>query len=207
MTISGTYRLIWRIFVSPIVVLAYLFLSCNIAAAAAPPYSLPKQAELNKIQSAIIYTGKGNIYLELYPLDAPWHVANFKHLADSGFYRNLRFHLYFPGYVIQGGSPDGQPAGSPGWSLPPEFNSRNHETGTLGMARQPDYINPQRRSNGSQFHILLAEAPHMNGSYTIFGKILKGMDVVYKLRKGDLIRDIKVFVRAEGAAVEASPQR
>lgn len=207
MTISGTYKLIRRLFAAQVLVLACVCVFCSSAAAAAPPYSLPKQAEINKIQSAIIYTGKGNVYLELYPLDAPWHVANFKYLADVGFYRNLRFHLHFPGYVIQGGSPDGLPAGSPGWSLPPEFNSREHETGTLGMARQPDYINPQRRSNGSQFHILLAEAPHMNGSYTVFGKVLKGMDVVYKLRKGDLIRDVKVFVRADGAPAEASPQR
>jgi peptidyl-prolyl cis-trans isomerase B (cyclophilin B) len=164
--------------------------------AAPAPYSLPSPTELNKIQSAIIYTSKGNIYLDLFPSDAPTHVANFKYLADTGFYRNLRFHLYFPGYVIQGGSPDGQAGGGPGWSLPPEFSARTHEAGTLGMARQPDYINPQRRSNGSQFHLLLAEAPHMNGSYTVFGKVIKGMDVLYKLRKGDLIRDVRVFVTA-----------
>ncbi|MBX7143751.1 MAG: peptidylprolyl isomerase [Oligoflexia bacterium] len=159
-----------------------------------PPFNLPPKQELQKLQSAIIYTGKGEIYFELYPQDAPWHVANFKYLADKGFYRNRRFHLYYPGYVIQGGSPDGKPSGGPGYSLPAEFNKHPHELGTLGMARQPDYINPERRSNGSQFHILLSDAPHMDGAYTVFGKVVKGLNVLQKLRKDDLIQDIKVYI-------------
>jgi cyclophilin family peptidyl-prolyl cis-trans isomerase len=63
------------------------------------------------------------------------------------------------------------------------------------MARQPNEVNPERRSHGSQFHILLADAPHMNGSYTIFGRVIRGMAVVDALRQGDQILEVKVFVR------------
>lgn len=176
---------------------AFSLASTGVFAEIQVPFALPESKELHKLQSAIIYTSRGNIYLELFPNDAPWHVANFKYLADKGFYRNLEFHLYLPNYVIQGGSPDGKPAGGPGYSLPAEFNQHKHETGSLGMARQPDYINPQRRSNGSQFHIILSESPQMDGSYTLFGKIIKGLDIAKKLRKGDKIKDIRVFVRAD----------
>ena len=165
------------------------------ASAEEAPFTLPKRAELSRIRSAEMTTSKGTIYFELYPEDAPWHVANFKFLADKGFYRGLTFHLYLEGYIIQGGAPGGNPNGGPGYTLPAEFNQYRHEAGTLGMARRPDSVNPERRSNGSQFHILLGDAPQMNKSYTIFGKVIKGMDVVYKLRPGDRIIDLKVFVK------------
>ena len=160
-----------------------------------PPFLLPKPSELAKLRSAIIYTSKGDMYFELYPGDAPWHVANFKYLADKGFYKGLKFDLYYPGYVIQGGSPNGKMSGGPGYELPPEFNKHLNETGSLGMARKPDYVNPERRSNGSQFHILLGDAPHMDGSYTVFGKMIKGSTVLKNLNKGDVIKDVRVFVK------------
>lgn len=159
------------------------------------PFELPPKDKLANIRSAVIETSKGTIYLELFPSDAPWHVANFKYLADQGFYRNLPFHLYYPGFIIQGGAPHGDANAGPGYSLPAEFNSLTHERGTLGMARVMDQLNPERRSSGSQFHILLSTASHMNGSYTIFGRVAKGMDVVDKLRAGDKIRDVIVYVR------------
>ena len=162
------------------------------------PFELPKASELAKLRSAIIYTEKGDLFFELFPEEAPWHVANFKYLADKEFYKGLSFHLYYPGYVIQGGSPDGKPASGPGYELPPEFSKLPNEFGSLGMARKPDYVNPERRSNGSQFHILLSDAPHMDGSYTVFGKLVKGADILKKLEKGDRIKDIKVFVRPSG---------
>lgn len=172
-----------------------LLLPVLASAESEPPFLLPPAPELAKLRSAIIYTDKGNLYFELYPEEAPWHVANFKYLADKGFYRGLKFHLFYENYVIQGGSPDGKPASGPGYDLPAEFSRRPNEFGSLGMARKPDYVNPGRRSNGSQFHILLSDAPHMDGSYTVFGKLLKGSDILNKLRKGDTIKDIKVFVR------------
>lgn len=160
-----------------------------------PPFLLPPQQELSKLRSAQFTTSKGTFWVELYPDEAPWHVANLKYLADKGFYRGLTFHIYEPGYIIQGGAPRPDPNSGPGYTLPAEFNQRRHEVGSLGMARQPNEVNPERRSHGSQFHILLADAPHLNGAYTLFGKVIRGMNVVDALRKGDRIEDIKVFVR------------
>ncbi len=170
-----------------------------------PPFELPARSEILKIRSAILETSQGKLYFELLPEEAPWHVANFKYLADKGFYNGLRFHLYMPGYLIQGGDPKGNGSGGPGYVLPAEFSERNHRFGTLGMARIPDgytkkkrALNPQRNSNGSQFHIMLADAPHMDGRYTVFGKLTGGQDVLARLRKGDSITKLTVYIREGG---------
>ncbi len=170
-----------------------------------PPFSLPLRPELLKLRSAVIETSRGPLYFELLPEEAPWHVASFKYLADKGFYAGLSFHLFQPGYLIQGGDPKGTGFGGPGYSLPAEFSSRNHKFGILGMARKPDayskkkrLVNPERRSNGSQFHILLDEAPHMDGRYTIFGKLVGGRNVLQQLRARDKIKKVTVFVREGG---------
>jgi|GEM_PF-872365 len=170
-----------------------------------PPFSLPQRSELLKIRSAILETSQGKLYFELFPEEAPWHVANFKYLADKGFYAGLTFHMWKPHYLIQGGDPQANGFGGPGYSLPGEFSPRNHKLGTLGMARKPDgynqkkqLINPERRSSGSQFHILLADAPHMDGKYTIFGKLVGGHDVLPKLRPHDTIHRLSVFIREGG---------
>lgn len=185
-------RLVWF----PLFVSFWLLLAITTALAEHdPPFELPAAADLNRIRSAIIYTDRGDMYFDLFPEDAPWHVANFKYLADKGFYRNTHFHIYYPNYIIQGGDPSGNGSGGPGYSLPPEFNSHQHELGILGMARPPDMGNTQRRSSGSQFHILLGRAAQMDGQYTAFGKIIKGLKVLQSLRKGDKIRDIKVFIQ------------
>jgi peptidyl-prolyl cis-trans isomerase B (cyclophilin B) len=161
--------------------------------AAEPPFNLPAADQLRRVKSATIYTNRGRLSFELYPEDAPWHVANFKYLADKGFYKGLSFHIFYPGYIIQGGAPRDGKSG-PGYTLPAEFNRHVHKRGSLGMARRPDQVNPGRRSNGSQFHILLEEAPNMNGSYTIFGQLIDGSDALDQLTKGDIIEDVKVFV-------------
>lgn len=174
----------------------------NASADIHPPFELPKSAEVGKLRTAIIYTNKGKMYFDLFPVDAPWHVANFKYLADKGFYRGLTFHLYEAGYMVQGGDPKGTGFGGPGYSLPAEFSSRHHVFGTLGMARVPDVFldggapaNPARRSSGSQFQIILDDSPHLDGQYTIFGQLTDGASVLKELRQGDVIEDIKVFVR------------
>lgn len=170
-----------------------------------PPFALPARAEILKLRSATIETSQGTLFFELLPEEAPWHVANFKYLADRKFYDGLPFHLYEPGYLIQGGDPKGTGFGGPGYSLPPEFSSRNHKFGALGMARKPDaynrkkqLINPERRSSGSQFHILLNDAPHMDGRYTIFGKLVGGATTLTQLRANDKIRKVTVYVREGG---------
>lgn len=179
-----------------LLIMALSFLTVTEGALCDPPFTLPPRSELSRIRSAVITTSKGEFLVELYPEIAPWHVANFKYLADKGFYRNLRFHLFREGYIIQGGDPSGTGDGGPGYNLRPEFSSLHHVAGTLGMSRRSDDINPERLSNGSQFHILLGDAPHMDKKYTIFGKVVDGMGIVEKLDVGDTIKDVKVYVKA-----------
>ncbi len=171
-----------------------LQMAADHAFAVEPPFILPK--DVGRITSAIVYTDYGDISFELFPKEAPWHCANFKYLADKGFYKNTRFHIYEDGYIIQGGDPSGTGRGGPGYSLPPEFNDHSHTFGTLGMARSADYVNPGRDSHGSQFYIALDKAKHMNGQYTVFGQMKAGEEVLRQLRKGDKILDVKVFLRA-----------
>ena len=170
-----------------------------------PPFNMPPKAEVLKIRRAIVETSKGKIFIELFPEEASWHVANFKYLADKGFYKNLSFHFAQRDYLIQGGDPLGNGRGGPGYDLPAEFSNRNHTLGTVGMARKPDVdektgkrANPERRSNGSQFHILLTDAPHMDGHYTVFGKVVGGFDTLKHLRAGDRIVKVTVLIREGG---------
>lgn len=173
----------------------------SVVAETDPPFTLPAPDELERLRSAIIYTNKGNIYIRLFPKDAPWHVANFKYLADKGFYRNLRFHIHEPGYIIQGGAPGKKANSGPGYTIPPEFNQHLHTTGALSMVRKPNDLDLEhaRRSHGSQFRILLQDAPPMDGQFTIFGKVIKGIKVAQALRQGDLIKNIVVFVKVKQA--------
>jgi peptidyl-prolyl cis-trans isomerase B (cyclophilin B) len=158
---------------------------------------MPPRAELLKIRSAVVQTSQGDFLMELFPDIAPVHVANFKFLADKGFYNGLSFHLVQNDYIVQGGDPSGSGNGGPTYSLLPEFSEKHHVRGSVGMARRADDINPQRLSNGSQFHILLREARHMDKKYTIFGEVIDGLEVIEKLRPGDKIKSIRVFVRKD----------
>jgi cyclophilin family peptidyl-prolyl cis-trans isomerase len=175
---------------------AQLIVACAIAAPEQdPPFSMPDINELSKISSAIITTSRGELVFDLFPVQSPMHVANFKYLADKGFYNGSKFHLFMPDYIIQGGDPSGTGKGGPGYSIPPEFNQLRHQFGSLGMARRSDAKNTERRSNGSQFHILLRSAPHMDGQYVIFGQLIKGRAVLESLRKEDVIEKVAVYVR------------
>lgn len=115
---------------------------------------------------------------ELYEDIAPITVENFEKLAKEGFYDGLTFHRVIPGFMIQGGCPQGTGTGGPGYTIKGEFayngvkNDLKHTTGVLSMARamHPD-------SAGSQFFIMVADAPHLDGQYAAFGKITEGMDV------------------------------
>lgn len=128
--------------------------------------------------TATIDTDHGKIVVELWDDVAPGHVANFNALASNGFYDGLGFHRIIPGFMIQGGCPKGDGTGGPGYTIKAEFNSRKHEPGVLSMARSghPD-------SAGSQFFICLTRenCKHLDGQYTAFGKVTKGMDVVEKI--------------------------
>jgi len=133
-------------------------------------------ASAQQPSTASIETDFGTIELELWPDAAPLHVANFRKLARAGFYRGTGFHRIVPGFVIQGGCPEGDGTGGPGWSVPAEFNARRHVKGVVSMARSahPD-------SAGSQFFICLDDAPHLDGQYSAFGRVTAGMDVVEQI--------------------------
>lgn len=146
-----------------------------------------------KKYTTVIKTAKGDIVLELYPKDAPLSVSNFKQLADAGFYNGLTFHRVVPGFVIQGGDPQGTGSGGPGYTVPAEIGLP-HKKGALAWARTGDQINPERRSSGSQFYITLEPTPMLDGQYTVFGQTLSGMDVVDKIKVGDKIQSVTVKV-------------
>ena len=120
----------------------------------------------------------GIIKAELYPDVAPNSVNNFISLIQKGFYDGLIFHRCIPGFMIQGGCPQGTGMGGPGYSIRGEFshngfsNSLQHDRGVLSMARA---MNPN--SAGSQFFIMVEKAPHLDGEYAAFGKVTEGMDV------------------------------
>ncbi len=124
----------------------------------------------------------GVIKAELYPDIAPNSVNNFVSLVNKGFYDNLIFHRVIPGFMIQGGCPKGNGTGGPGYEIPGEFaangfqNDLKHTRGVLSMARAMD---PD--SAGSQFFIMHDDAPHLDGQYAAFGKVIEGMDVVDKI--------------------------
>ena len=124
----------------------------------------------------------GTIQAELYPDVAPNTVNNFISLAKSGYYDGLIFHRVISGFMIQGGCPQGTGTGGPGYSIRGEFaangiqNDLKHARGVLSMARA---MNPN--SAGSQFFIMHADAPHLDGQYAAFGKVTEGMDVVDRI--------------------------
>lgn len=154
----------------------------------------PKEVTIDKDKKyyAVIHTNKGDITAELYAKDAPLSVTNYKYLADKGFYNGQIFHRFAEGFVIQGGDPTGTGSGGPGYTLPPEIK-RRHKTGALAWARQGNQINPEKRSNGSQFYITLRKTPHLDGEYTVFGQVTEGMRVAGNLRVDDVIESIEVI--------------
>jgi len=129
----------------------------------------------------------GEIQIELLPEDAPKTVESFVTLAKKGFYDGLIFHRVVPGFVAQGGDPKGDGTGGPGYTLKAEFNKRKHVRGTVAMARSqhPD-------SAGSQFYICFAPAAHLDGNYTVFGQVVKGMELVDGLKVGDRMKTVRI---------------
>jgi cyclophilin family peptidyl-prolyl cis-trans isomerase len=140
-----------------------------------------------KTASARITTPKGDIVFTFYPDDAPQHSAAFIKLARAGFYDGLNFHRYEPGFVVQGGDPNGNGSGGPGYNLDAEFNEHPHIKGTVAMARAS---NPN--SAGSQFYIVLDDAPFLNRQYTVFGHVTEGQNVVDQIRAGDAMTSVKI---------------
>ncbi|MCD8317080.1 MAG: peptidylprolyl isomerase [Eggerthellaceae bacterium] len=162
----------------------------------------------NGEEVAVIHTSKGPIRIQLAGEDAPIHVGNFIELAQKGFYDNLKFHRYVPGFVIQGGDPNtrnltpdqvkkgannpasGLGTGGPGYTIKEEYTTNPHNKhldGTLAMARS---ANPN--SAGSQFYLCLGPQPMLDSGYTVFGQTIEGQDVINELRVGDVIESIDI---------------
>ena len=152
-----------------------------------PPINLfvPEHLILQKEAiNATIETNKGEILIELLPDVAPATVSNFIYLTEKGYYNNLLFHRVLPDFVIQSGDPRGDGLGGPGYAIPCEYDEKPFERGTIGIATAG------KDTGGSQFFICHSEQPHLNRRYTVFGKVLNGMDVVDKIEIDDKIIQI-----------------
>ena len=132
-----------------------------------------------------ILTEQGDIVIELYG-DSPLASSNFIHLVEKGFYNGLTFHRREEEFVIQGGDPTGDGTGGPGYSFQDEPVSRSYNRGIVAMA------NAGPNTNGSQFFIMLADAPQLPKQYTIFGNVVEGVDVVDKIEVGDKMLKLTV---------------
>ena len=162
----------------------------------------------NGNEIAVVNTSKGAIRVQLAGNDAPIHVGNFIELAQKGFYNDLKFHRYVPGFVIQGGCPNtrdldtdqvraaadnpyaGLGTGGPGYTIQEEFSTNpnnSHEDGALAMARSQDV-----NSAGSQFYFCLGPQHFLDPNYTVFGQTIEGKDVISQLRVGDVIESIEI---------------
>lgn len=146
------------------------------------------QIDPSKSYRAMIETNKGIIELELSPEHAPKTVNNFVFLAREGFYDGVSFHRVISDFMIQGGDPTGTGRGGPGYRFEDEVegNPLIHEGGVISMA------NAGPNTNGSQFFITLSSQPHLNRKHTVFGRVVKGQEVVDAIRQGDRMERVQV---------------
>lgn len=128
------------------------------------------------------------IEFELYPNEAPGTVANFEKLVNEGFYNGLTFHRVIPGFVSQGGCPNGTGTGGPGYTIKCETqgNPHTHVPGSLSMAHAG------KDTGGSQFFIVHESQPHLNGVHTVFGKVTSGLEAAKAMRNGDVMEKVVV---------------
>lgn len=134
----------------------------------------------NPENALVLKLKDGDVVIELFEDVAPKHVARIKELARQGFYNGLKFHRVIEGFMAQTGCPLGTGTGGSGKKLKAEFNQKPHKRGTVSMARA---ANPD--SADSQFFICFADAPWLNGQYTVFGEVTSGMEYVDNIKKGD----------------------
>lgn len=143
------------------------------------------------MEKAKITTNKGVMIVEFFENDAPNTVANFKKLAQQGFYNGLKWHRVIPDFVIQGGCPNGRGDGGPGYKIDCELDGDNqyHDRGVLSMAHAG------RNTGGSQFFICHSRknTAHLDRNHTVFGKVIEGVDIVDDIRVGDTIDSIELF--------------
>jgi cyclophilin family peptidyl-prolyl cis-trans isomerase/HEAT repeat protein len=144
-------------------------------------------ARLDRKVTATIHTARGQIRIELFPQDAPITVDSFVTLARRGFFNGVTFHRVVANFVIQGGDPGGGGDGGPGYQIRCEINTRLYTRGAVGMALSG------KDTGGSQFFITHSPQPHLDGGYTVFGRVVSGMEVVDRIERGDVIRRVDIF--------------
>lgn len=165
-------------------------LALSVIAESKLPFKVPSSYKALP-EAAQIVTTKGSLLIKFYRQETPISVANFEHLVKKKILENTTFHRLTPGFAIQGGDPTKTGKGGPGWQLPPEFSNKiKHKFGTLGWASLPAEVNPERLSNGSQFYIMLRDAPDLDRYYTAFAQVVRGFKTLEKLRKDDKILEI-----------------
>ncbi|WP_342753286.1 peptidylprolyl isomerase [Shouchella clausii] len=140
-------------------------------------------------KGSIEFENGEKIVIEFYEDAAPGTVENFETLANKGFYNGLTFHRVIPGFVAQGGDPNGNGTGGPGYTIKceTEGNPHKHEAGSLSMAHAG------KDTGGSQFFIVHEPQPHLNGVHTVFGQVVEGLDSVYRIKQGDVMLEVKVW--------------
>ncbi|MBA2735071.1 MAG: peptidylprolyl isomerase [Acidobacteria bacterium] len=151
-------------------------------------------ARLGKSVRAVVSTDKGAFTIELLPDDAPLNVDNFVQLAQSGYFNNITFHRVVPNFVVQGGDPRGDGNGGPGYQIRCEINEVTYERGAVGMALSG------KDTGGSQWFVTHSPQPHLDGGYTVFGRVVAGMEVVDRVARGDRISKITVTESARDAS-------
>ncbi len=185
MALCAVRKILWVVGVA-----TFLAGVVNVGGAWAHPHPSPEGRTLMKVVAdgkaprAIITTKFGEMELVFFQELAPKHVESFLNLAQNGFYNGTLFHRVIPGFMIQGGDPYTKDpskrqyygTGDPGYTLPAEFNRIPHERGIVSAARSAD-----PNSAGSQFFIMVDKAPNLDGQYTVFGEVVKGMEVADKI--------------------------
>ena len=136
---------------------------------------------------AYLETDRGLIQIELAVLDAPLTVANFVNLARKGYFNGLSVHRVVPDFVMQDGDPRGDGEGTPGYTIRDELNERPYLRGAVGMALD------WQDTGGSQYFITHSPQPHLDAKYTVFGRVIAGMDVVDKIQQWDVIRRVRIW--------------
>ena len=151
-------------------------------------YDLTAQADgLSKAVATMTLEKGGTVKFRFYPNEAPNTAKRIAELVSQGFYNGIKFHRVIPGFVAQAGDPTGTGGGGSGTKLKAEFNSHLHEEGIWSMARTAD-----PNSADSQFFVMLGKAPHLDNQYTVFGKVVEGMENVKKIQQGDKIASFTI---------------
>ena len=161
-------------------------------------------ARIGRRVAAVVTTDKGKFTIEFVPAEAPLTVDNFIRLANQHFFDNVRFHRVVPNFVIQGGDPRGDGNGGPVYQIRCEINEVPYTRGAVGMALSG------KDTGGSQWFVTHSPQPHLDGGYTVFGRVTEGMEVVDRIARGDLIRSVQIIEgaptgRTRAVAVASKP--